>query len=272
MSKSIQFSSSGYYPPLLPLSHNQMIPNPFQQNFRFLEQLGTPTSTLPTNIQVPTQIPVQKATQVAQSSLWRSPYPMLPLQYYPNVPPEQERPNPSNEMTYHSLKIEEIDPNTPGFSLATEQEIKNRISEGIPLIECYWYREGIQLFREAFLMDASSFIFSFFLAWQKIISKMKPQILERVEAILALKPKDPDALLLKGLCHIEPEKYRIAVKAVRSIVTNDPSDHFAKALLKEIILMHKRNMPVPVKNDQEKQASAPKRVAITALLNDEDTL
>ncbi len=198
------------------------------------------------------KLPVPPEPPVAQIPYWNTVrgVPQHPSVSNPQAAISIEISRPTKKRTFDSLEKEGIDPCTP-VSISQEKvdEMRNRISQGISLIEQQRYDEGIQLIGEAFLVDNGyqstryHLICTLFPAFQTIISKMKPQILQRVEPALALNPQNPEALILRTLCDLEPGKYEIAVEAYRSIVSID----------------------------QATLASVRKRMAITELLSDEAT-
>ena len=298
MSKPIQLLPPGYYPLLLPPVLAAIpAPNSVRRYVQFWQQIYTPTSILPTNPQSLSTVSVQMTTQVAQSTFWRFPLSMPTSHYIPPAPllnlpvlpqppaaatqaPASANPTypPPKKLKFSDMEKEIVNPkpqqsrSLPMTLEETEKALRTRIDQGITLMEQQKYSESIQLFRQAFSIASSPiFFFSFIPACQQIVKQIRPQILQYVEAALTKNPNDPNALLLEGLCHIRPGVHGIALRAFKSIIIGNPNDHMVKLLFKEVSLMHNRDVLQQAENDSAQKASVKKRMAVSALLVDEDT-
>jgi tetratricopeptide (TPR) repeat protein len=304
MSKPIQFLQPGYYPILPPpLPALQLSPNPVQRYVHVWEQFYTPASILPTNPQFLTPVPVQIATQVAHNAFWNFPFPMLPPHHVPaahtlNVPvlpeppavsapaaqpaPEVAQPMPvrrkrpylpPEKFTFIEAREQLLLPtaniSVPRAPVNGTALIRTLMHDGTTLLKQRRYLEGILCFRQAVLMD--HFIFHFLPACHEVLKEIRPEILRYVGDVLSRNPKDINALFLKGLCYIGPGKYGIALNCFVSILRTNPKDLLAKALYSEVSKMCKRDIQPPEEEDEVQQASVKRKMAISALLVDEDT-
>jgi tetratricopeptide (TPR) repeat protein len=296
MSQQLYFLSGVYYPgalpilqPVLPVAVPQIPPNPLQGLLTFAgqnypippRQISNPSALPP--------VPLERTTLIAHNTFWgvaqQSHFsyfapPAPPMPYLPALPEQpvaaaapasRKRPHPTDlhprEVAAAPVNQEKINPErmtTPAMSMDIEQMLKTRIYEGIALMEQLKFSESIQSFRQTFsLVPGICFAFHFIAGCQQVVNKIRPEILKHVKSALAINPNDPDSLLLKGLCYINPGQYQKAQKAFTAIVKNNPVDPMAKILLHEVSLMNRRIV---------RDSSVKRRMAISVLLNDDDTV